>query len=142
MRTMMFFFICSLWLPAVHAGSSVYRCIGAAGETVFSQTDCGTDAVAIEARPAQAIGEGLRPTEREALHTIRKAAASQQKAVGATGAVRSEAAVRKQRYRCTRARQQLESVKAERRRGYPAGKGRVLRERQAKYEAYLASFCS
>ena len=48
----------------------------------------------------------------------------------------------RQAYRCRRARQQLDAVQAERRRGYRAGSGGKLRERAARYRTYLDSFCS
>lgn len=141
MRASICLFICCLLCPVSIAGTSVFRCIGSAGEIVFSQTDCGVGAMTLDTPPVQAIGEGLRPAERAGLDATRDAASRRRDAAPAR-TDRSAASAKKQRYRCSRTRQQLDSVKAERRRGYPAGKGRALRERQAKYEAYLASFCS
>jgi hypothetical protein len=141
MRTSICLLVCCLLCPVSIAGTSVFRCVGSAGETVFSQTDCGVGAVTLDTAPVQAIGEGLRPAERAGLDPAPDTL-NRRRGPAPVRTGRSAASANKQRYRCTRTRQQLESVRAERRRGYPAGKGRTLRERQAKYEAYLSSFCS
>jgi hypothetical protein len=141
MRSIFSFFV-FVWLaPIADAGGAIYRCTGPAGEVVFSQTDCGVGAVAIEAVPVQSIGEGLRRAERAVLDARRGKPHRRPAGSNAVATDKTDAS-RKQAYRCSRTRQQLQSVQAERRRGYPAGKGRSLRERQAKYEAYLDSFCS
>lgn len=142
MRISICLLLCCVVCPAAVAGTAVYRCVASTGETIFSQTDCGAGAVTLDTPPVQAIGEGLRPAERAALGATRGTGSRRKAKTDPARKSQSPASVQKQRYRCIRTRQQLDSVRAERRRGYPAGKGRTLRERQAKYEAYLASFCS
>ena len=127
--------------PHAEAGSTVYRCIGPAGEVTFSQTACGDAPVRQEARAAQSLGEGLRESERAWLKgRQRTAARAKKKPVSAAG--RDARAPDRRAYRCRRARQQLDAVQAERRRGYPAGKGAKLRQRAQRYRTYLDSFCS
>lgn len=127
--------------PHADAGSSIYRCLGSAGEVTFSQTACGDAPVRQEAQAAQSIGEGLRKSEKAWLKARkRKLKGLQNKKVSAAKGGSSQKD--RQVYRCRRARQQLDAVNAERRRGYPAGKGAKLRERAQRYQTYLDSFCS
>lgn len=134
-------FVCLLAAGAhAGAGSTFYRCIGSAGEVTFSQTACGEAPVPYEARAAQSLGEGLRESEKAWLKARqRPAMRSRKDAPSAIGRASSQSD--KQAYRCRRARQQLDAVQAERRRGYRAGKGAKLRERAQRYRTYLDSFC-
>lgn len=127
--------------PQIQAGSTVYRCIGSAGEVTFSQTACGDAPVRQEARAAQALGEGLRASEQAWLKGRARATARTGKPA-VPAADRGARKPDRQAYRCRRARQQLDAVQAERRRGYPAGKGAKLRQRAQRYRTYLDSFCS
>jgi len=129
-------------LGAASAGTSIHRCVGSAGEVVFSQVACGATAVPVELREAQAVGEGLRPSERAWLDQRAREAGPVPGAVSPRSGRPAAADDRQRRYRCERTRQQLDAVRAQRRRGYKAGRGVRLRERQAKYETYLDSFCS
>ena len=141
MRTVIFALCAILSAGPAQAGPSVFRCTGAAGEVMFSQVACGDGGVTIEARPVQAIGDGLRATERDWLKSRgndRRKATSRR----SDRAAQSDAAKHRQAYRCRRTRQQLDAVQAERRRGYKAGKGTRLRERAERYRTYLDSFCS
>lgn len=136
--------MCVCWALSIGTAAGeqvIHRCIGDAGEVVFSQTACGPSSVSITLRPAQSLGGALRTSERAWLAERKQRAAT---AVSASPSrqSRSTRSAQRDEYRCKRARQQLDSVRAERRRGYKAGKGIKLREREERYETYLASFCS
>jgi hypothetical protein len=136
------FLVLMAWLSTAWSEGTIHRCVGSAGEVVFSQIACGTTAVPFELREAQAVGEGLRASERAWLDQ-RASEVAEATTEGAPGSVAPSADRDRQlRYRCQRTRQQLDAVRAERRRGYKAGRGAKLRERQSKYETYLDSFCS
>lgn len=133
-------------IGATPAATSVYRCTGSAGEVTYSQTACGDHATTIEARPAQAIGDGLRPAEKAWLKArarrLDAAPGARPRTSSQAGLDRVAPAADRQAYRCRRTRQQLDALHAEMRRGYKAGRGAKLRERRTRYETYLASFCS
>jgi hypothetical protein len=135
-------FVCLSGLIAP-AGSDpvVHRCIGEAGEVVFSQTDCGRSRVELPLRRAQSLGDALRASERAWL-AERDQRPADKVQIPRTSGTGSAANAQRQAYRCQRTRQQLDEVRAERRGGYKAGKGSKLRARQQRYETYLASFCS
>jgi hypothetical protein len=142
MRRLTSLVVLMAWLTPAWSQGTIHRCVGSAGEAVFSQIACGTTAVPFELREAQAVGEGLRASERAWLERraseVAEARAETKPRTGTPPASRD----RQLRYRCQRTRQQLDAVRAERRRGYKAGRGAKLRERQARYETYLDSFCS
>lgn len=132
---------------SVAAATPIFRCVDDDGGITFSQTACGTEAVTLEHRRVQAIGDGLRPTEKAWLEgrsaRMRDASTgASAKPPGSNTGASTASASQRQAYRCRRTRQQLDALNAERRRGYPAGKGIKLRERQQRYETYLDSFCS
>jgi hypothetical protein len=142
MRRVTSFVVLMACLTTAWSEVTIHRCVGSAGEVVFSQIACGTTAVPFELREAQAVGEGLRASERAWLD--RRAGEAVEAITETTPRSGAQSADRDRqlRYRCQRTRQQLDTVRAERRRGYKAGRGAKLRERQAKYETYLDSFCS
>lgn len=131
---------------ATPAATAVYRCIGSAGEVMYSQTACGDHASTIEARPVQAVGDGLRASEKAWLEVRARrpdtAAGAKPRKTSPAGLDPVAPTADRQAYRCRRTRQQLDALQAEMRRGYKAGRGTKLRERRTRYETYLASFCS
>jgi hypothetical protein len=132
--------IVSLLLAApAESQTPIHRCIGDAGEVTFSQTACGDSPGKTTVDPVQSIGSGLRDSEQAWLNERAERSAPKH---GDRGAVAERDGGERQRYRCERTREQLDAVRRERRAGYPAGSGQRLRERQARYEVYLASFCS
>lgn len=133
--------ILSVSLPA---DAAVYRCVGAHGEVEFTQQACDTGAtLAVLPSGSSAVpGKGLRSGERRWLqkraNEKRKQPAPRRRSTGAgNGAAKARAA-----YRCLRKRRQLDALNAEMRRGYKAGRGERLRQRQRGYEDYLEEFCS
>lgn len=132
---------------SVAADTPIFRCIDSDGGITFSQTACGSHAVLLEHRRLQAIGDGLRPAEKAWLEKrserLRDASiGAPEEPPGSNTGASAASASQRQAYRCRRTRQQLDALNAERRRGYPAGKGIELHERQQRYETYLDSFCS
>ena len=132
---------------SVAADTPIFRCIDSDGAITYSQTACGRHAVALEHRRVQAIGDGLRSAEKAWLEvrserSLDSSPGGPQERSGPTTKAATASPVQRQAYRCRRTRQQLDALNAERRRGYPAGKGIKLRERQQRYETYLDSFCS
>jgi hypothetical protein len=137
---MLFVVLFGLGIPAA-SQTKIHRCIGDAGEVTFSQVACGASVQAVPARPVQTIGEGLRASERDWLDRIarRDRTSAPSKPVAREPARTDEG---RQAFRCAKTRRQLDAVRRERRAGYPAGRGGRLRDREARYEAYLDSFCS
>jgi hypothetical protein len=123
-------------LVAVPGGVSsdstkVYRCVSAQGATEYRQRPCvsGTQeeleiedakvgwdapAVTVESRPAKKVSKTRRS---------------------------SRSARDRQKERCFKTEQRLESLNRRLRKGYRAGRGADLRHRRRQYEAYLDEFC-
>jgi len=144
MRTILF--ICASMLLADWsiAAPKIYRCSGADGETLFSQSACGATAFWFRSAARDQAGGGLRDTERrwlKAREKTRKKQRSQRAKTRPSGRAAADQA-RKQAYRCTRKRRALDKVNHQLRSGYRAGKGDGLRRRRQAHEDYLDAFCS
>lgn len=132
-------------VPGLSAGADIYRCSGEQGEPAFSQRPCGSDSTPVlELRsPPGGPATGLRASEQAWLADRDRAAQARRdrgRNVGSDAGRRAQAVAR-QAYQCRRKHHDLDTVKAQLRRGYKPAAGERLRRRRRAYEDYLSAFC-
>ncbi len=123
----------SLSLPAA---PQLYRCVDAAGNSMFQQTAClvGEQSIieVVDTRvgwkPPKASKKSAKVSKKPPLKPVRSIAKQARER-------------RKQDKSCWRAEQNLEQVDRKLRRGYKASAGDRLRAKQERYESYLKEFC-
>jgi hypothetical protein len=127
-------------LTGTATAAEVYRCAQPDGVISFQQQACAYQGQRIETGEAQAAWAPLRSGEKTLYQNYRKR--DQQRLAHKRHA---RARVPRQQQAdarvCLAKRQKLESVSAELRRGYKAGRGEKLRRRRDNYEEYLRRFC-
>jgi len=120
----------------LQAAPQLYRCVDAAGNSIFQQTVCvaGEQKVieVVDTRvgwvPPKASKKSVKASKKTSSKSVRlKAKLAREK--------------RKQDKLCWRAEQNLEQVERKLRRGYKAGAGDRLRAKQERHESYLREFC-
>jgi hypothetical protein len=128
-------FCCCLLLfycLSLPAAPQLYRCVDAAGDSIFQQTTClvGEQSI-IEVVDTRV---GWKPPK-----ASKKSTKASKKPPRSTAKQARER--RKQDKSCWRAEQNLEQVDRKLRRGYKASAGDRLRAKQERYESYLKEFC-
>ena len=127
-------------LTEAAASAEVYRCTQPDGSLSFQQQACSHMGQRIETGEAQPVWAPLRSGEKALYQSYRKRdrqRLAQKRKLRAQPARQPAADERI----CLAKRQKLESVSAELRRGYKAGRGEKLRRRRDNYEEYLRRFC-
>jgi hypothetical protein len=127
-------------LAEAAAAAEVYRCSQPDGSISFQQQACPHRGQRIETGEAQSVWAPLRSGEKALYQHYQK---RDRQRLAHKRKVRKQAArqsVADERA-CLAKRQKLESVSAELRRGYKAGRGESLRRRRDNYEEYLRRFC-
>ncbi|BAO43187.1 DUF4124 domain-containing protein [Thiolapillus brandeum] len=122
------------------AAAEVYRCAQPDGGISFQQQACPYQGQRIETGEAQSAWAPLRSGEKTLYQDYRKRD-RQRLAHRHNVRVRDSRQQQADARVCLTKRQQLESVSAELRRGYKAGRGEKLRRRRDNYEEYLRRFC-
>ncbi|WP_456373642.1 DUF4124 domain-containing protein [Thiolapillus sp.] len=135
-KTVLFVF----FLTGAATAAEVYRCTQPDGGVSFQQQACSHEGRRIETGQAQSAWAPLRSAEKALYQRYRK---RDRERLQRKRKLRRQTAGQStvDERRCLLKRQQLESVSAELRRGYKAGRGEKLRRRRDNYEEYLRRFC-